>query len=177
MPYCLTCGAEVDESDSAYYPRNMLCIPCYVRKSSEITMASCSRCGTRVRQEEARRKGGGLYCGYCASELERIERIPICSLCNKKMESWHKTIRLSNGKIVHQECAASPKYRVKVFCTICGRETDYFRISPAGFPYCNRCDKSPGAATASGDTGVMVTVSHDHPLLESLVGKIGAMLG
>ncbi|MCX6772384.1 MAG: hypothetical protein NTV88_01275 [Candidatus Micrarchaeota archaeon] len=177
MPYCLVCGTDVDELDSAYYSRSMLCIPCWTRKSSEVAMAGCSRCGTRMRQDEVRRKNGNIYCSYCFNELERIERIPVCTLCKKNMETWHKTLRLSNGKNVHQECAVSPKYRVKVFCSICGTETDYFKLSPAGFPYCHKCDKSPGAASASGDTGVTVTFSHEHPLLESLVGKIGAMLG
>ena len=176
MPFCLTCGAEVDEYDSAYYARNMLCIPCWTRKSSEIAMASCSRCGTRVRLEEARRRGGSLYCGYCASELERLERIPVCPLCNKKMESWQKALRLSNGKTVHQACALAPTARVKVFCAICGRETDYFRLSPTGLPYCNRCDKSLAGGSSYG-TGSSVSVGHDHPLLASLVGRIGAMIG
>jgi late competence protein required for DNA uptake (superfamily II DNA/RNA helicase) len=176
MPYCLTCGAGVDEFDSAYYARNMLCIPCYVRKSSEIAMASCSRCGTRVRQEEARRKGGMLYCGYCFSELERLERIPVCPLCSKKMEDYQRTLRLSNGKKAHLDCATAPSARVRVFCSTCGKETDYFRVSPAGIIYCIKCDKA-GAAGTPGAAEKGVQTTHDHPFLESLVGRIGAMLG
>ena len=176
MPYCLTCGSEVDEFDSAYYARSMLCIPCYVRKSSEAAMVSCSRCGTRVRQDEARRKGGSQYCSYCFNELERLERIPVCSLCSKKMESWQKTIKLSNGKTVHGSCATAPSSRVRVFCSICGKETDYFRISPAGIIYCNHCDKSGAPGTPSAASGG-ASSSHDHPFLESLVGRIGAMIG
>jgi len=172
--YCLTCGSMVDEWDSAYYARNMLCIPCYGRKTSEVAMSSCSRCGTRVRQEEARRKGGSLYCNYCFNELERLESIPVCSLCRKKMESWQKTVKLSNGKKVHTDCATAPSARVKVFCTFCGKETDYFRISPSGVIVCFKCDKS-GASGGSAEKGA--GAPHDHPLLESLVGKIGAMLG
>ena len=177
MQYCLVCGTEVDEYDSAYYSRSMLCIPCWTRKSSEVAMASCSRCGTRMRQDEIKHKGGAQYCTYCFNELERLERIPICPLCSKKMESYQKTLKLSNGKMVHEACATAPNARVKVFCSICGRETDYFRVSPAGIIYCSRCDKSGAAGTPLAAATSGVSVSHDHPLLESLVGRIGAMIG
>lgn len=176
MPYCLSCGAEIDEYDSGYYSRNMLCIPCYDRKAQAADMVSCSRCGTRVPRDSAESKKGSLYCSYCYSELERLDRIPICSLCNKNLESYQKSLRLSNGKTVHLACATAPNARVKVFCAICGKETDYFRVSPAGLPYCSRCDKS-GAASTPASAASGVSVSHDHPLLESLVGRIGSMIG
>ena len=102
MPFCLSCGAGIDDYDSAYYARNMLCIPCYVRKASEIAMVNCTRCGIRVRQEEAKRRGSGMYCNYCASELERQERTPICPLCKKAIESWQKSTRTPDGHIVHR---------------------------------------------------------------------------
>jgi len=166
MPNCLTCGAGIDEYDSGYYSRSMLCIPCYSRKSTEVAMASCSRCGTRVRSEEARRKGGAIYCSYCVSELERVERMPVCGMCSKKIESWQKTFRMANGQLVHSECAsAAPGRMANAFCSICGKQVDYFRILPGGKAICPKCDRESKESVSK------------KAIVASLIDKIGAMIG
>lgn len=104
MPYCLTCGSMVDEYDSAYYARNMLCIPCYSRKASEVPMISCGRCGVRIKAAESRERQGGRYCFYCHGELERISKIPACPLCGMKIESYEKSERAPDGRLCHLEC-------------------------------------------------------------------------
>ncbi|MCX8174673.1 MAG: hypothetical protein N3E51_00505 [Candidatus Micrarchaeota archaeon] len=153
----------VDEFDSAYYPRNMLCIPCWTRKSSEVHMVGCSRCGTRLRAEEAKHKAGRLLCNYCFTELERIERLPICPLCKKPLQPYEKQIRLSSGLLAHSACALSKKGEAKVFCSSCGQETEHFRIF-GGFPLCAKCERQQKPATQGS-------------LLASLLDRVGAMLG
>lgn len=166
MANCLTCGAGIDEYDSAYYSRSMLCIPCYSGKSTEVSMASCSRCGTRLRSEEARRKGGTIYCHYCLSELERVERMPVCHLCSKKIEPWRKTFRMADGRLVHSECAsAAPARNAGAYCSNCGKRVDYFRILPGGKAICPKCDRE------KRETGARKAI------VASLMDKIGAMLG
>ncbi len=167
MPNCLNCGAGVDEYDSGYYSRNMMCIPCYVQKTSDSTV-SCTRCGTRVRRDEAKRKGGSIYCSYCASELERVARMPDCPLCGEKIQSWQKPFRMANGQLAHTECAKSMQgsaSQASAFCSLCGKETDYFRVLPGGRAICAKCDRA-GAAT-----------SHDKTIMASIMDTVGAMLG
>ena len=166
MPNCLTCGAGVDEYDSGYYSRNMQCIPCYVQKTSE-SAVSCTKCGTRVRRDEAKREGGSIYCSYCASEIERVEREPICGVCSKRIESWQKPFRLANGQFVHPECAKSMPgiSHASAFCSFCGKETDYFKILPGNRAICAKCDRQ-GAAANSGRT-----------IMGSIFDRIGAMIG
>ncbi len=167
MPNCLTCGAGIDEYDSAYYARNMLCIPCYTRKASE-SFASCSRCGSRVKADEARRRQGGLYCTYCASELERQDALPNCSICGSRIEGWQEKTRSSSGQFAHASCTKflPPGKRPPVSCVVCGKETDRFRLI-GGKPVCSRCASSQ----ARGSPLPART------LMASVVDRIGAMLG
>lgn len=109
MPYCQTCGSMIDEYDSGYYARNMLCIPCYSRKASEVEYVSCARCGTRIRRYEAREGGGRRLCNYCYNEVSRVEKLPTCAVCKKKIEAWQKTERLSETKIAHADCVREKK--------------------------------------------------------------------
>ncbi|MEM4348592.1 MAG: hypothetical protein QXN37_03415 [Candidatus Anstonellaceae archaeon] len=141
MPHCLICGAVVDEYDSAYYPRGMLCIPCYVRKSAE-SSAFCAKCGTRLRVEEAKRKGGLLLCNFCEGELERRERLPICRICGQKIESFQKQLRLADGLFAHLDCAL--KSKSQVFCSFCNAKTDKFKVLPNGLAICATCSKREG---------------------------------
>ena len=167
MPNCLSCGAGVDEYDSGYYSRNMMCIPCYVQKSSDSTV-SCTRCGTRVRREEASRKGGSIYCSYCSSEIERVARVPECPHCREKLQSWQKSFRLANGQTVHAECAKAMQgsgSAAAAFCSFCGKQTDSFRVLPGGRATCPKCDRA-GVAT-----------SHDRTIMASIMDTVGAMLG
>ena len=167
MPNCLTCGAGVDDLDSGYYSRGMLCIPCYVQKSSD-TSIYCTKCGTRVRRDEAKREGGSVYCPYCASEIERVAREPVCHLCSKRIESWQKQFRMANGQVVHTECAKSVQSSASAataFCSVCGRETYYFSVLPGGKAICPKCERHGAAA------------SHDRTIMASIMDKVGAMLG
>jgi hypothetical protein len=82
----------------------MLCIPCYSRKLSEVPMAYCDRCGTRIKQSEAKARHGAFHCIYCFSEEERIAHIPVCPVCRQKVEEWQQSVRSPDGKIVHKPC-------------------------------------------------------------------------
>ena len=109
MPYCQICGSLINEYDSGYYARNMLCIPCYVKKTSEVESVSCARCGTRVRKYESKEKDGQKYCNYCFNELSREEKLPECAICSRRIEAWQKSEKLSDGKIVHSDCLRQKK--------------------------------------------------------------------
>ena len=105
----------IDEYDSGYYARNMLCIPCYGRKSSEAESISCSRCGTRVRRYEAKELEGRQLCNYCYSEISRVEHLPACAVCREKIEPWQKSERLPDGKVVHSACLRDRKEETRKF--------------------------------------------------------------
>lgn len=113
MPYCQTCGSPIDEYDSGYYARSMLCIPCYGRKSSEVESISCSRCGTRVRKYEAKEKEGRYLCNYCFGEISRVEHLPHCAICKEMIESWEKREEMPGGKIVHSACLRDKREETK----------------------------------------------------------------
>ena len=104
MAFCLSCGTGIDEYDSGYYARNMLCIPCYNQKISEVPMASCSRCGMRVKRSEARERHSDYHCAYCFSEEERQAAIPKCPICDKQVESWQESAKSSKGSLAHLSC-------------------------------------------------------------------------
>ncbi|VVC01690.1 Uncharacterised protein [uncultured archaeon] len=109
MPYCQACGSMIDEYDSGYYARNMLCIPCYGRKSSEVESIGCARCGTRVRKYESRERQGRQYCNYCYNELSRVERLPVCLVCHERIEGWQKAQKLPDGRMAHESCLRERK--------------------------------------------------------------------
>ncbi|MCX8197433.1 MAG: hypothetical protein N3G80_03920 [Candidatus Micrarchaeota archaeon] len=155
MQHCLTCGVEVEESDSAYYPRGMLCIPCYVRKSAE-SVAFCSRCGTRIRSEEIKRKSSQPYCSYCAAELERKELLPRCRFCNQKIESFQERIKLADQSLSHTHCAAGK--RIEVFCSFCKKRTEHFKILPGGSIICPLCYRSESQRRDFGGRSSFVAV-------------------
>jgi hypothetical protein len=166
MPYCLTCGSMIDEYDSGYYARNMLCIPCYTQKTSAIPMVSCSRCGIRIKQDEAKRKGSGSYCNYCLSELERAERAVVCPLCKKPVESWQKSMKSPSGSILHIECAEKSQRRGNVArCIRCGRQTDVYKVTNDGLVVCFACAKRDSQTSA------------ESPLLRRVVDGIGSLIG
>jgi hypothetical protein len=104
MQFCQACGSEIPEYDSGYYARNMMCIPCYVRKNSEVPLVTCARCGVRINKIESKERKGQLYCNYCFSELERLEHLPTCSICNKKIEPSEKSMKSAAGLIAHADC-------------------------------------------------------------------------
>lgn len=164
MSYCLTCGSMIDEWDSAYYARTMLCIPCYDRKSYVQRTVSCAKCGMGVRQDEGRRKSGGVYCNYCASELERLERIPKCPVCRLPVESWQKSVKTPKGETVHASCEQSAAGHATV-CNICGRKkNERMRLTAFGKPICALCleERRKDSQRAT---------------LASFVDRIGAMIG
>jgi len=163
MECCLACGAGIDEYDSGYYARNMTCISCYVRKSSEAPMTNCSKCGLRIKQEEARSRRGGFYCGYCFSELERTERLPKCGFCTRIIEYYQESLKLSDGSQVHSSCAQTARESHLIArCAACGKETDHFKLVPPGKAICASCDRQ-GAARGA-------------PILASLVSRIASMI-
>jgi hypothetical protein len=104
MPNCLSCGAFIDEFDSAYYSRNMTCISCYSTKAAEDRNIPCSRCGTGIRRSESRERHGEIHCAYCFSEEERQARIPTCPICSTRVEEWQASLRAPDGKIIHTSC-------------------------------------------------------------------------
>ena len=128
-------------------------------------MATCNKCGMRIRQDDSRPRRGGVYCGYCFSELERIERLPVCSLCAKAIEYYQESARLSNGSQVHSDCARKKDRHLLATCSVCGRETDHFKLLPQGKVVCSRCDRSGSASRA-----------RPMPILAALVNRIGSMI-
>ncbi|MCX8194561.1 MAG: hypothetical protein N3G22_00420 [Candidatus Micrarchaeota archaeon] len=145
MQHCLSCGATIDEFDSAYYARTMLCIPCWTRKASELAKSPCPRCGVLVRKEEARLREGRYYCGHCFFELERLEKIPqkpLCTLCRNAIEDWQGSIRSPAGQFFHKSCLEDiKKGRHAARCIRCGRQTDIYSVSPDGLITCFECAK------------------------------------
>lgn len=169
MPYCLGCGSMIDEWDSAYYARNMFCIPCYTRKTMEVTKTPCTRCGVMVRPDESRRRNTGLYCSHCNYELERLEKIAktaMCPICKKPIESWQKSMKSPSGSILHIECAEKAQRRgATARCIRCGRQTGVYKVTADGLVVCYACATKKSEATA------------DQPLLSRMVDKIGSMIG
>lgn len=169
MQNCLTCGSGIDEYDSGYYARNMLCIPCYNRKASEVPSVSCGKCGRRIRQDEARGRRGAYYCSGCFSEIEREEGLPTCPLCKKRIEYWQESLKLSNADLVHASCAEKQQKRsLRAYCSFCKKEVDLFKVLPNSRIICVKCDRAGAASAARG---------HDSTMLASLVDRIGAMIG
>jgi formylmethanofuran dehydrogenase subunit E len=125
MPYCISCGANIDEYDSAYYARNLLCIPCYNKKISDAAYTTCSRCGIRFRADSAIYKSGKILCSSCANEIERAAYLPVCSLCNQKISYGQQKVHLTLG-YAHVACVK--KFRPEEFCFVCHTKTTHYEI-------------------------------------------------
>lgn len=171
MSNCLVCGIGIDEFDSAYYSRSMLCIPCYTRKASEIPMAGCQRCGVRVRQDEIRQRRGSYYCNYCLSEIERIDRLPECYLCAKKIREHEKSIKTSGMRPVHASCAEkyASERSVTAICSACLKETKFYKVMPDGRALCLSCGRLSPQELAS-EQGQ--EPGGGHPLMGRLVTRL-----
>jgi formylmethanofuran dehydrogenase subunit E len=167
MPYCLACGSMIDEYDSGYYARNMFCIPCYGAKMAEAQMTSCSKCGVRIRKDSARHWQGGIFCNYCASELERLEKRAKCEICKKTIESWEKALDMPDDKKAHEACARARRSIPSAVCSFCGAATARFRAYPDGKIACEKCDSGSYSGSDSGR----------RPLISAIISRIGAMIG
>ena len=178
MPSCLSCGSEVGEYDSGYYSRSMLCIPCYTAKAAEIQMTSCVKCGMRIRKDEARQRGGGTCCNFCFSELERVERLPKCEACERRIESWQKPIKSVEGRFYHADCAQKMKdKRVMAECAYCHQPTDHFTLVDGGRVMCSRCSAKDARRQPGRTDGSIFTSGSGRPLLAAFVDRIGQMIG
>ncbi|MEM2138306.1 MAG: hypothetical protein QW568_04420 [Candidatus Anstonellaceae archaeon] len=171
MPNCLTCGIGIDEFDSAYYSRSMLCVPCWTLKCSAIAMANCSRCGVRVRQDEARQRRGSYYCNYCISELERLDRLPECYLCTKKIQPHEKSVKPSGARTAHLSCAQKilEEHEMIAICSVCLAETKFFKVLPDGKVLCLKCARRSPQQLSAEQSGKS---SHDHPLMGRMVTRL-----
>jgi len=129
-------------------------------------MTNCQKCALRMKESESRRRGGGFYCNYCNSELDRLERIVACPVCKKPVESWQKSMKSPGGAILHVECAERSQRRgLPARCIRCGKETDVYKVTNDGLVVCFACAKRDAEATA------------DSPLLARIVNRIGSMIG
>lgn len=165
----MSCGIGVDEFDSAYYSRSMLCVPCYTLKASAIAMTSCARCGVRIRQDEARQRRGSYYCNYCLSELNRIDSEPTCSLCARKIDSYERAVKLAEGRVTHVVCAEEKirGHTLSAVCYSCLRETSFFKILPNNRILCLDC-----ARKAESGLPLQSAKPHDASLVSGLMGRI-----
>ncbi len=177
MPNCLSCGSDVGEYDSGYYSRSMLCITCWTQKASQVPSILCSKCGMTMRQEEARMRNGSNYCGYCYSELERIERMPVCHLCEHRIEGYQQSIRTADYQLVHSECAQKSRQQgraVSARCSYCRAVTDRFKVSREGWIMCSRC--SVKSERKIGEFTPAAALRPNGSVISSLADKIGALL-
>ena len=173
MPSCLSCGSEVGEYDSGYYSRNMLCIPCYTAKASEIPMVNCGKCGMRIKKDEARSRSSGVYCNYCYSELERVERLPECAACGRRIESWQQSLKSAEGKSYHADCLPrAQEKRVVALCSSCWKPTEHFRMTRDGKVICSRC-----SAKEDGLQGGFSGQGSGRSIMASIVDRVGQMIG
>lgn len=131
----------------------------------------------RVRQEEAHQRGGAAYCGYCHSELERIERMPVCPLCEHRIEGYQQSIRTSDYQLVHSECAQKSHQQGKAVsarCSYCRAITDHFKVSREGWIMCSRCSMKSGRKI--GEFTSAEALRSGGSILSTLADKIGMML-
>ncbi len=146
MVYCLNCGKIIDEWDSGYYARQMLCIPCWDRKEVEGRKRPCGRCGVRTSPDSGSSFRGGFYCRACVRELEREREARTCHVCRRFVENWEKIFQSPDGKPVCERCHKSGlgKMGAKT-CSRCGRAVEKAAAVEGERIYCESCAWVVGA--------------------------------
>jgi len=172
MVYCLNCGAQIDEYDSGYYARSMFCIPCYNRKQSEAAARSCTRCGRSIRADEARSYKGGQLCCFCFGEMQRLERVVRCKICQHEIGDWDEKFRLAEGGFMCKGCheERTGKIAPKI-CAVCKKPSSLKFLDEKGNALCMPCATNSPAARAQ-----MRAVAQGEPKISSLIGRIRKML-
>ncbi len=106
MPYCVGCGTQIEEWDSGYYARQMMCISCYNRKQDRMFKKMCVNCGNVARPEQGGEINGHFYCSDCyRSETKAIAK-RTCHVCKRVLDPWEKRVVSPDGKTVCEKCFA-----------------------------------------------------------------------
>jgi len=138
--FCMRCGTELPEYDTAYYARNMLCITCYGAKQREAATSPCGRCGVRANKDEMKFFRDKNLCTYCLREAQQEAHDKECALCKKWIEDWEEKFRMPSGQFACKKCHDSSKGKFGLqVCSHCGKKADSALFSPDGKIFCQVC--------------------------------------
>ena len=138
--YCMKCGAMVDEWDSGYYARGMLCINCYNTKAADSLKAQCSYCGRRTMPSDGKEITGKFFCSNCYGEEEKRILKATCHVCGKMLESWEPRHTAPDGSVVCENCYKKGMGRLGIrTCHKCGDNASQKFIDEEGRAFCLKC--------------------------------------
>ena len=122
MAYCIRCSKLINEYDSGYYARAMLCITCYEDKMIERQKVQCMRCMRFFFPQEIKPLGGHDYCAECNRMLMAEIEKRRCHACKRVLEEWEDRVKAPDGWIVCKKChdSMAGKFGAKQ-CAMCGR--------------------------------------------------------
>lgn len=174
MEQCVQCGYQIEDWDSGYYARGMLCLTCYQRKVESDALKPCRRCGLRVRPDLLREFRGQNICPNCVPEAQAEVERHECVLCRRWIKDWEARHHLPDGRLVCGPCHdASGK----------GGERIRSRVGEGAKP------GTAGAAPAGRDPRRKIVtyyrpgapvgepVSLSRPLFSDVVDRLGRYLG
>ncbi len=139
MTYCLTCGKMIEEYDSGYYARNMLCIPCYETKRIDSGKVQCLRCMRSLFPSEMKSLEGHGYCPDCHRRLALEIESRRCNICRRVLGDWENRLKTPDNKVVCKKCHDEKMGKLGTKqCALCGRNAKIKMIVNDKF-FCMDC--------------------------------------
>lgn len=140
MDYCTSCGTEIEDWDTGYYARNLLCIGCYDRKKISDAMRPCERCGIHSMPEQLTEFRKQHVCQNCLSEAKREAARKECAYCHHWIEDWETKFEIPDGHFICQKCHdTSVGKGAGEVCSKCGKAPKFPFFAPDGNTYCENC--------------------------------------
>lgn len=130
----------IEDWDSGYYARQMLCIPCWSARQADARKTPCRRCGMRVSEESGGSIRGAFYCGSCKREVEREIQTRTCFVCKKFIESWENVHQSPDGKPICDKCFGTKSGRSGAkICIRCGKALQKLVLRVGEPELCENC--------------------------------------
>ncbi len=106
MQNCTRCGATIEDWDSSYYARGLLCQPCYDSIHAHDNKELCNGCYSYVEKNKDHCVLGKFYCGRCYQTQKEIMKGKICKDCGRLLPDNEKRMFQDDGSIVCASCHA-----------------------------------------------------------------------
>ncbi|HQT44991.1 MAG TPA: hypothetical protein PLO51_03375 [Candidatus Micrarchaeota archaeon] len=106
MQYCTRCGADIEEWDSAFYVRGLVCQPCYDSMHAHDNKELCNGCYSYAEKNKDQYILGKFYCDRCYQAQKEIMKGKICKDCGRLLPDNEKRMFQDDGSIVCTDCLA-----------------------------------------------------------------------
>ncbi|MBM3229409.1 hypothetical protein FJZ26_03170 [Candidatus Parvarchaeota archaeon] len=104
MAYCTKCASEIEQWDTGFYTRDLLCHVCYDARKEIARRGLCVGCSSFAKKNDRHVIKGHFYCDECFDrEMGEIAQRS-CIMCKKELEGYMPRKTAPRGGVVCMAC-------------------------------------------------------------------------